>query len=104
MNSEEMFASPKFIKQYTATLQTVDAAVGMLGADLAPLVDILKKLGKRHVAYGVLEAHYPIVGQALIETLEAALGDKFTDDVKAAWVEIYGIISSTMIEGAAYEN
>ena len=97
-----MYASSKFKKHAAGVISTVNTAVGMLGPDLAPLVDILKKLGKRHAGYGVLEPHYAVVGQALIETLEAALGDAFTDEVKAAWLDVYGVISSTMIEGAAY--
>lgn len=97
-----MFENPRFKKHAKGVVGTVNTAVGMLGPDLSPLVDILKSLGKKHKAYGVLEAHYPVVGQALIETLDAALGDKFTEDVKAAWLEIWGVISSTMIAGAEY--
>lgn len=82
----------------------MNVAVGMLGPDLSPLVDILKKLGRKHKIYGVLEAHYGIVGQALIQTLAAAMGDSFSDEVKAAWVEVWGVISSTMIEGAGYKK
>lgn len=71
----------------------------MLGPDLEPLVGVLQALGKRHAKYGVAEEHFPIVGQALIETLSTAMGEKFTDDIKAAWVEIYGIIQEQMIVG-----
>ena len=76
----------------------------MLGPDLSPLADILKGLGRKHKVYGVLEAHYDIVGQALIQTLSVAMADAFTDEVKAAWGEVWGVISSTMIEGAGYKK
>eukprot|EP00979_Chaetoceros_neogracilis_P012105 scaffold3111_cov263-Chaetoceros_neogracile.AAC.12 len=102
MFSEGMYESPKFKKHAAGVIRTVNVAVGMLGPDLSELADILKKLGKRHKGYKVVEAHYPVVGQALIETLDAAMGEKFTEDVKAAWLEIWGIISSTMIAGAEY--
>jgi hemoglobin-like flavoprotein len=102
MMSEEMYASASFQKHVAGVIRTVNTAVGMLGPDLAPLAEILKKLGKRHKGYGVLEAHYSVVGQALIETLAAALQDAFTDEVKAAWVDVWGVISGAMIEGAAY--
>jgi hemoglobin-like flavoprotein len=102
MMSEEMYESPKFKKHAAGVVGTVNTAVNMLGPDLSPLVDVLKALGKKHVKYGVVEAHYAVVGQALIETLDAAMSDKFTADVKAAWLEIWGIISSTMIAGADY--
>jgi len=100
--SDAMFENPKFKKHAAGVIRTVNKAVCMLGSDLAPLVKTLHGLGKRHVKYGVLEAHYPIVGQALIETLAAAMGEAFTDEVKAAWVDVYGVISGAMIEGAAY--
>ena len=102
MMSDAMYENPKFKKHAAGVIRTVNTAVGMLGPDLAPLVKILHGLGKKHVGYGVLEAHYAVVGQALIETLAAALGEAFTDEVKAAWVDVYGVISGAMIEGAAY--
>jgi nitric oxide dioxygenase len=97
--SEELFASPRLIKHGKGVIKTVNTAVGMLGPDLAPLVGVLQALGKRHAKYGVAEEHFPLVGQALIETLTAAMGDAFTDEVKAAWVEIYGVIQEQMIVG-----
>ena len=97
-----MYESPSFKKHAGSVISTVNTAVGMLGPDLAPLADVLKKLGKRHAGYGVLEPHYSVVGEALIDTLSTALQSAFTDEVKAAWLEIWGIISSTMIEGAEY--
>ncbi len=83
---------------------TLDKAIMMLESDFDGLVEILTALGKRHKGYGVLPEHFPIVGDALIGTLQEALGESFTPDVKAAWKEIYGVISSTMIEGAGYEG
>lgn len=100
--SDELFASPALKKHAKGVISTVNTAVGMLEPDLDGLVAILKKLGRTHKIYGIVEAHYPVVGQALLETLNDALGEAFTPDVKAAWTEIYGVISSTMIAGAGY--
>ena len=58
-------------------------------------------MGKRHVAYGVTDAHYDTVGAALIWTLGQGLGDGFTPDVKDVWVGAYGTISGVMKEAAA---
>ena len=38
-----------------------------------------------------------VIGQALLDTLALGLGDAFTPALKAAWAEIYGIVSTTMI-------
>eukprot|EP00549_Striatella_unipunctata_P020831 CAMPEP_0118702284 /NCGR_PEP_ID=MMETSP0800-20121206/17795_1 /TAXON_ID=210618 ORGANISM="Striatella unipunctata, Strain CCMP2910" /NCGR_SAMPLE_ID=MMETSP0800 /ASSEMBLY_ACC=CAM_ASM_000638 /LENGTH=174 /DNA_ID=CAMNT_0006603447 /DNA_START=66 /DNA_END=590 /DNA_ORIENTATION=+ len=99
LGAEEMYADPEFLRHASNVVNAVDRAVSMLGRSVRPLVAILKAMGGRHHGYGVLPAHYPIVGDALIGTLSDALGEKFTDEVKAAWVEIYGVISSAMLEG-----
>ncbi|RTL54646.1 MAG: hemin receptor [Bradyrhizobiaceae bacterium] len=57
-------------------------------------------LAKRHVAYGAQPAHYPVVGAALLWTLEKGLGDAWTSDVASAWGEAYGILSGYMMSEA----
>ena len=63
------------------------------------LLPMVRALGARHAGYGVTAEHFPPVGAALIWTLEKGLGEAFTPEVKAAWVEVYGVLSQTMIEG-----
>jgi hemoglobin-like flavoprotein len=70
----------------------------------APLVPVLKDLGKRHMAYGVRDEHYPVVGSALLWTLEQGLGEDFTPDVRDAWVAAYTLLSGAMQEGARELN
>ncbi len=57
----------------------------------------LHELGRRHHHYGVQEQHYVTVGTALILTLDLSLGEAFTDEVRRAWEEAYGLLSGTMI-------
>jgi len=79
----------------------LDSAVDMLGPDVVPLTRTLVKLGERHLRYGVMPDHYPVVGQALLSVLENVLGDKrWTPEVKRGWSQVYGLISSAMISGA----
>ena len=61
----------------------------------------LAALAMRHVDYGAIPAHYPIVGQALIDTLDRGLGDDFTPEVRDAWGEVYDKLASIMIEATA---
>ena len=65
------------------------------------LVPAVQDLGRRHVKYGVKDAHYDTVADALLWTLQQGLGDGFTPDVKAAWVAVYGVLAGTMKEAAA---
>lgn len=81
-------------------IATVDAAVGLLEKnDLDKLVEVLRELGRRHNKYGVRLPHFEIVGTALIQTLQYALGDAFTSEVEAAWLEIFGVIQKEMMTG-----
>lgn len=64
----------------------------------------LRGLGARHVKYGALPEHYPLVGGALLTTFEQYLKEKWTPEVKQAWVGAYGAISEIMLDGADYSQ
>ena len=66
------------------------------------LTTILKQLGERHVRYGAMREHYPLVGAALLKTFESYLGTDWTPEVKQAWTDAYGAIVNLMLEGAKY--
>jgi hemoglobin-like flavoprotein len=80
--------------------------MGMLGRALglldrpAALLPLLRLLGARHRGYGVRDPHYDTVGTALLATLEHGLGAAYTDEVRAAWTEVYALIRGAMLEGA----
>jgi hemoglobin-like flavoprotein len=64
------------------------------------LTATLKGLGTRHIKYGVLPKHYPMVGTSLLKSLESALGTGWTEEVKQAWVEAYTAVTQLMLDGA----
>ncbi len=64
------------------------------------LTRALKGLGERHVHYGVLPEHYPIVGAVLLETFADFLGDDWTPEYHDAWAQAYDVVCSIMLEGA----
>jgi hemoglobin-like flavoprotein len=66
------------------------------------LAKTLTGLGTRHVKYGVLPQHYPLVGGSLLKTLAGFAGDAWTPVVEQAWVDAYTAIVSIMLEGADY--
>jgi hemoglobin-like flavoprotein len=82
------------------------ALMGMLwvavdGLDrLDEIVPAVQNLGRRHAGYGVQAAHYDIVGQALLDTLERGLGPAFTEDVRDAWAAAYGLLAGVMRDAA----
>jgi hemoglobin-like flavoprotein len=65
------------------------------------IVPAVQDLGRRHVSYGVTEAHYKPVGEALIWTLDKGLGDAFTQQIKDAWIAAYTTLAGVMTEAAA---
>jgi hemoglobin-like flavoprotein len=65
------------------------------------LTSALKGLGQRHVKYGVLPEHYPIVGTILLETFADFLGDDWTPVYHDAWAQAYEAICAIMLEGAS---
>jgi hemoglobin-like flavoprotein len=83
-------------KKLMATLAVV---VGGL-SNLDSVLPAASALAKRHVSYGAKPEHYPVVGAALLWTLEKGLGDGWTPDVAAAWTAAYGTLSSYMISEA----
>merc|ERR1712100_880504 len=76
-------------------VSTLATAVGLL-RDLPTLVPVLQALGKRHVGYSVIPDHYDVVGQAIIKSLGTALGDKFTEPVKNAYLKVYTTVKTVM--------
>src|SRR5262245_22925245 len=61
----------------------------------------VESLGRRHAGYGVRDEHYTTVGEALLWTLAAGLGDAFTPETREAWIAAYSWIALTMRRAAA---
>lgn len=84
-------------RQGERLMQMIGQAVAMLDRPAA-LLPVLHALGRRHVAYGVRASHYPVVGQALLDTLALGLGEAFGEAERAAWTGVYGLIAKSMQE------
>jgi nitric oxide dioxygenase len=69
--------------------------------NLESILPAASALAKRHVGYGVKPIHYPIVGEALLWTLQRGLGADWTPELAEAWTDAYGVLSDYMI-GEAY--
>src|SRR5258706_4763628 len=75
------------------------AVVNGLG-NLETVLPAASALAKRHVTYGAKAEHYPVVGAALLWTLEKGLGDGWTPEVAEAWTDAYDWLSGFMISEA----
>ncbi len=83
-------------KKLMATLAVVVNGLSNLEA----ILPAASALAKRHVGYGARPEHYPVVGGALLWTLQKGLGEAWTPDVAAAWTAAYGTLSTFMISEA----
>jgi hemoglobin-like flavoprotein len=87
------------VEQGRKLMTIINTAVNSLD-NLGPILGAVEEMGRRHVGYGVTEAHYDTVGSALIWTLGKGLGEQFTPAVKEAWVETYTTLASAMKQAA----
>jgi len=91
---------PMFRGDMTEQGRKLMATLGVVVTGLTRLESVLpaaSALAKQHVAYGVKAEHYPIVGGALLWTLEKGLGDAWTAELAEAWTKAYGTLSGYMI-------
>ncbi len=88
------------VEQGKKLMKMINTAVNGLDR-LNEIVPAVQQLGVRHITYGVKDEHYDTVGAALLWTLEAGLGEAFTEDTKEAWATVYSILADTMKSAAA---
>ena len=101
--AKPLFANTHMAEQKTKLLGSLVLVVENLRTPEV-LNDTLKGLGARHVKYGALPEHYPLVGNALLTTFEQYLGEQWTPEVKQAWIDAYSVISEIMLDGADYSD
>ena len=67
---------------------------------LESILPAASALATRHVSYGAKREHYPVVGAALLWTLEQGLGEAWTQELADAWTAAYATLSGFMISEA----
>jgi len=68
--------------------------------DEKTFITTIEELGARHVAYGVRDEYYSVVGEAFIWALSEGLGPAYTLDIQAAWTALYDLMAQVAIRGA----
>jgi nitric oxide dioxygenase len=91
---------PADMSEQRKKLMAMLAAVVNGLANLDSILPAASALAKRHVAYGAKAEHYPVIGSALLGTLEKGLGEAWTPEVADAWTAVYGTLSGFMIAEA----
>ena len=94
-----LFHDDRMAEQRRKLMQTLDQLVRGLDS-LETLTPAIEDLGRRHVRYGVRDAHYDSVGAALLWTLEQGLGARWTSEARDAWRAVYGLTAGVMQQAA----
>lgn len=58
---------------------------------------VLDRIAHKHVSLGITPAQYTIVGRHLLASIGEVLGDAITQDIAAAWDEVYWLMASELI-------
>lgn len=68
--------------------------------DPESLTRFCSHLGRDHRKFGTQDAHYPAVGECLLETLSRFAGPAWTPEIAGAWERAYGAVADTMMRAA----
>jgi hemoglobin-like flavoprotein len=82
-------------EQRQKLMQMLSAIVEALDRP-ALIVAEVAALGQRHADYGVVAEHYALVEQALLWALAEELGERWTEELAAAWQAAYTLLAATM--------
>lgn len=91
---------PDMASQRDKLMAVLAAAVDGLGR-IEALVPLLEGLGARHARYGVRDAHYDVVGRALLDALADAFDERGKPELLDAWARVYALLAGAMKAGAA---
>jgi nitric oxide dioxygenase len=81
--------------QYQKLVAMLSSIISHLDKMETISTDVME-LAVRHAGYGVKPSHYSKVGEALIWTIEKAMGKDFNPAVKKAWTNCYQHLSTLM--------
>ena len=87
-------------EQQKALAASIATFAAMLVDDNAPdPVDMLSRIGHKHVSLGIVEDQYPIVHDNLFAAIvEVLCEDVVTPEVAAAWDEVYWLMAKVLID------
>ncbi len=83
----------KFISRLTLIVSALD--------EPELLVPLLAAIGTRHQEAGMVERHYVLMGEALLDALRRILGDEWNSALHLAWADTYTFLSSIMKRAGA---
>eukprot|EP00270_Netrium_digitus_P020531 TRINITY_DN84_c0_g1_i4.p1 TRINITY_DN84_c0_g1~~TRINITY_DN84_c0_g1_i4.p1 ORF type:complete len:158 (+),score=51.37 TRINITY_DN84_c0_g1_i4:86-559(+) len=105
-NSEELPSQiPSLQKHATKAFSLVLECVQAMDdvATIAKLQEDVGKLGRKHLAYGVIPAHFPVIRSALLITVKKACADN-PEDVEGPRTAAIDILETFFVAGLEKRN
>src|SRR5699024_6064596 len=85
-------------EQQKALAASVATFAAMLVDASAPSpVDLLTRIGHKHVSLGITEDQYQVVHDNLFQAIGEVLGDAVTPEVAEAWDRVYWIMADVLV-------
>ena len=97
--AKPLFANTNMLLQQEKLVMSLTFVIDNLRNPVA-VQETLHALGARHVSYGTVDEHYPLVGNVLLTTLAEYLGERWNPELEEAWSDAYQAITKLMLEGA----
>ena len=94
-----LFAHTDLRKQKSMLLATLVLLRKSL-RDLDAIEPKLRQLGARHVAYGAVPEHYPVVAEVMLASMAEVAGAAWTPEVAACWAAALELVAGAMLAGA----
>ena len=99
-----VYHNKNFVMHGMRLISMIDTTIEFLEKeDLESLELELEDLGRRHVRMKVMPDDFPVLGRALIQTLQTALGDSFNKKANRSWELIFHFIAYNMVRGLLLE-
>lgn len=97
-DARELFPSDMERQQ----IKLMDMIAALLGSlDQRPLFQsLITHSARRHARFGVQQAQYVAMGEALMWSLECKFGASFTPELREAWRALYDTVQVEMLRAA----
>ena len=99
---EPLFAGTDMARQRAMLLSALVLLRRSL-RNLDAVLPSLRDMGARHVQYGAMPEHYPVVGEVLIGAMAEVGGRFWHSRYTEAWSLAFGVVAAEMIAGAEQE-
>lgn len=93
-----LFSNADLVSQQQKLVAALKLVVNSL-RNPTKLERTLKELGKKHQAYGALDAHYDAVASTLLDVLKEFAGNSWTPEHYSAWHDALSTVKNTMLSG-----